>query len=80
MVWWIAIVNGTAILIGMSLVSLTIQKAGAAFFSIGANLIPVFIALFSILIFGIWPTSYQIMGGVLIIISIWIFLSGQTSP
>ncbi len=72
-VWWIAIVNGTAILIGMSLVSLTIQKAGAAFFSIGANLIPVFIALFSILIFGIWPTSYQIMGGVLIIISIWIF-------
>lgn len=72
-VWWMAVFNGTAILIGMTLISLTIKKAGVAFFSLGSNLVPIFIAIFSLVIYGTRPTPLQIIGGGLIIFSIWLF-------
>lgn len=72
-VWWAPVLNGTAILIGMTLISLTIKKAGVAFFSLGSNLVPIFIAIFSLIIYGIWPTFTQVIGGGLIIFSIWLF-------
>lgn len=67
------IFTGIQMVVGISLVNLTIQKGGASFFTIMLNLVPIFGLIFSILILHQYPTFVQIIGGILVIASIFLF-------
>lgn len=60
-------------LLGFNLVNFAIQKAGASFFSVVSSLLPLFVALFSYFILDSLPSINQLIGGLIIIISIYIF-------
>ena len=60
-------------LIGFNLVNYSISKGGAAFFSIVSNILPVFTIVFSFIIFKNLPELTQIIGGLLIVFSIFLF-------
>lgn len=67
------IFNALTGLIGFSMVNYAIQKGGAVFFTLVASLLPVFTAILSFLILKQLPLITQIIGGILIIFSIFIF-------
>jgi len=67
------IFNSLSGLIGFSLVNFAIQKGGAVFFTLTANLLPVFTIIFSFFILKQLPLPTQIIGGILIIFSIFLF-------
>ena len=60
-------------LLGFNLVNYAIQKAGASFFSVVSSLLPLFTAVFTFFILGTLPTFNQLIGGLIIIFSIYIF-------
>ncbi|OGK20339.1 hypothetical protein A2866_04640 [Candidatus Roizmanbacteria bacterium RIFCSPHIGHO2_01_FULL_39_8] len=68
------IFNSIVALVGFSLVNYAIQKGGAVFFTLVSTLLPVFTILFSFLILKQLPIATQLIGGTLIIVSIFIFL------
>ena len=65
--------NSFVSLIGFSLVNYAIQKGGAVFFTLVANLLPVFTIIFSSMFLRQLPVVTQILGGILIIFSIFLF-------
>ena len=67
------VTNAVTGLIGFSLVNYAIQKGGAVFFTLVANLLPVFTIVLSFFILKEAPILTQILGGTLIIISIFLF-------
>lgn len=69
----IIVFNSVVALVGFSLVNYAIQKGGAVFFTLVASLLPVFTAFFSFFILRQTPFLTQIIGGLFIIISIFIF-------
>lgn len=60
-------------LVGFNMVNYAIAKGGATLFSLVSNLLPVFVAFFSFLIVKQLPTPNQIVGGLIIVFSIFIF-------
>lgn len=72
-VWGFIIFNGLSFIAGITLVNIIIKKAGATFFAITSNMVPIFIVIFSIFILKQAPTLFQILGGTAIIGSILIF-------
>ena len=60
-------------LLGFNLVNYAISKGGASFFSVVSSLLPLFTAIFAFLILGTLPLINQLIGGAIIIISIYIF-------
>jgi drug/metabolite transporter (DMT)-like permease len=72
MTWFIA-VNSLLGLIGFSSVNFAIAKGGATFFTLVTNLLPVSAVIFSFLVFRTLPTINQIIGGCIIVISIFLF-------
>jgi drug/metabolite transporter (DMT)-like permease len=60
-------------LFGFTLVNYSIQKGGASFFSVVSSLLPLFTAIFSFFILKSIPSMNQYIGGLIIIISIYIF-------
>lgn len=72
------VINGLSFIFGVVVAGIIIKKAGASFFAVASNMIPIFVALFAILLLREWPTVNQIFGGTLIIFSI--FLFSQTKP
>jgi len=73
----IILFNGLATLVGVVMVSLTIKSAGATFFSIGSNLVVLFVMIFSVFLLGEWPTILQVIGGLIVVSSIFLFESGK---
>ncbi len=69
----IILFNSITALIGFSLVNYAIQKGGAVFFTLVATLLPVFTIIFSFIILRQVPILTQIIGGILIITSIFLF-------
>jgi len=67
------LVNSLTGLIGFSLVNYAIQKGGAVFFTLAANMLPIFTILLSFVILRQAPLISQIAGGILIIASIFLF-------
>lgn len=66
-------INTITGLVGFNLVNYAIQEGGAVFFTLVSNLLPVFTALFSLILLGKFPEIYQLIGGMLIIGSIFLF-------
>lgn len=60
-------------LLGFNLVNYAIKQSGASFFSVVSSLLPVFTAIFTFFILGITPSINQLIGGIIIIVSIYIF-------
>jgi len=71
--WIPPIIMGSCFVFGIVLVNYVIQHAGVSFFTIGATLVPVFVMLFSIVFLQERPMFTQLLGGVFIISSIFIF-------
>lgn len=67
------IVNSMLALVGFSFVNYAIAKGGASFFSVASSLLPVATAIFSFLILKQLPTFNQIIGGILIMLAIFLF-------
>ena len=65
--------NAAMILFGTATVTYIIGRAGASFFAVTGNLIPVFTVLFSIFYLRVLPTFLQLLGGALVILSIFLF-------
>jgi len=72
-IWGFIIFNGLSFIVGITLVNIIIKKAGATFFAIASNMVPIFIAVLSIFILKEAPTLTQIIGGIAIISSIFLF-------
>lgn len=72
-VWGFIIFNGLSFIVGITLVNIIIKKAGAAFFAITSNMVPIFIVILSIFILKEAPAFFQIIGGTAIISSVFIF-------
>lgn len=73
--WLFAAYNGFTIFAGISVVTYVIKTAGASFFSVASNLIPIFTVIFSFFFLHTLPTHGQITGGALVITSILLFQS-----
>lgn len=73
------IFNSLLNLSGYCLVNYAIQKGGAVVFSLVSNLLPVFTIMFSFLILKQLPLYTQLVGGVLIFLSIILFLKQNES-
>jgi len=71
--WGFVFFNTANFIVGISLVIFIIKKAGAYFFTIARNLVPICITVFAIFLLKDFPTLLQMVGGLLIIISIFIF-------
>jgi drug/metabolite transporter (DMT)-like permease len=71
--WSLVVLNTFFLIAGINLVNLVIKKAGASFFSLSSNLVPVFTVIFAVFLLGDQPTLFQILGGILIISSIFLF-------
>jgi drug/metabolite transporter (DMT)-like permease len=67
------LVNSVTGLIGFSLVNYAIQKGGAVFFTLAANMLPIFTILLSFIILKQAPLISQVGGGILIVASIFLF-------
>ena len=76
----VIVFNSVVALVGFSLVNYAIQKGGAVFFTLVASLLPVFTAFFSFLILKQSPFITQIIGGLLIISSIFLFQRKRSLP
>lgn len=70
--WFVLTVSFLA-LVGFSFVNYAIAKGGAAFFSVASSMLPLATALFSFLIIRQSPSINQVIGGVIIIFSIFLF-------
>lgn len=73
--WLLIMANSLLLLSANILVNQIIHRAGATYFSIGVNLAPVFVVILSIVSINVWPTSTQLVGGLVIIGSIVLFQS-----
>lgn len=73
------IFNSILNLTGYCLVNYAIQEGGAVVFTLASNLLPVFTIIFSFLILKQLPIYTQLIGGILIIFSIFIFLKKNES-
>lgn len=60
-------------LLGFNLVNFAIQKAGAPFFSVISSLLPFFTAILAYFFLKTLPSVNQIFGGLIIILSIYLF-------
>lgn len=73
--WPLVLLNTFFLIAGINLVNLIIKKAGASFFALSSNLVPVFTVIFAVFLLKEKPTLYQVLGGLLIITSIFLFQS-----
>ncbi len=71
--WWFIILNSIILIASLFLINYVIKKEGAAFFTMVASLIPLFIVIFSAIFLREYPTLNQILGGGLVIWSIALF-------
>jgi len=72
-IWNFIIFNSILSLAGFNLVNYAIAKGGASFFAVASSILPFVTAIFSFLILGQLPLINQIVGGLLIIFSIFLF-------
>lgn len=72
-VLYFIILNSILALVGFNLVNYAIAKGGATFFSLTSSLLPFVTAIFSFLILKQLPFITQVIGGVIIIFSIFLF-------
>lgn len=75
--WLFSLFNGSMIIFGTFIVTYIIKTAGANFFAITSNLIPVFTAAITFFIFHESLTNGQLIGGLLVIASILLFQSAD---
>lgn len=71
--------NSLNLIAGIGLVSFIIKKAGASFFSVGSNLVPIFTVLIAALVLKESPTLLQLLGGTLVIGSILLYQKKYTT-
>jgi drug/metabolite transporter (DMT)-like permease len=70
---WFILANSVLALIGFNFVNYAIAKGGASFFSVASSLLPVATAIFSFFILKQLPLVNQIIGGFIIVFSIFLF-------
>ena len=78
--WVLVVINSLILLSANVLVNYVIDKAGATYFSVGANMAPLFVTLLSIIFMSTYPTWTQILGGIVIIISVFLFQRYDKRP
>jgi len=71
--WMFIAINSLWLILAISLVNIIMKRAGATFFSLSINLIPVFTVVLAAFFFKEVATVYQLSGGVLVIGSIFLF-------
>lgn len=73
--WALIFFSGLVLLVANLLVNHIIHVSGATYFSVGSNMAPLFVTLFSVIFINNWPTFTQILGGLVIIGGILMFKS-----
>lgn len=71
--WFFIFISSIWMIMGTSLVNAITQKSGPSFFAISVNLVPIFTIVLAVFLFSELVTTYQLLGGVLVIGSILIF-------
>jgi drug/metabolite transporter (DMT)-like permease len=75
--WWLVMLTGVIALAATRTMNLIIQNYGATFFALGVNLTPVMTAILAIIFIHDFPTAYHVLGGVVIVGSIYIFINSK---
>lgn len=64
---WYAVLYGLSVFVFITLANKIIKKAGATFFTMSVNMVPVLVLILSGLFLGEWATVTQMLGGVLVV-------------
>ena len=71
--WGFIVFSAASIITGITLVNVIIQKSSASFFAVSGNLVPVFTAILAVIFLREPVSILQVAGGVLVIVSIFLF-------
>lgn len=72
------LINTFSLIAGISLVNLIIKSAGASYFALASNLVPIFTVILSVIILKENPTPLQLLGGLVIVGSLVYFVRRRT--
>lgn len=72
--------NTLSVILGTILITYVIAKAGAVFFALSNNLIPLVTVLATFFLLGDLPSVWQLLGGLVIMLSIYLFTRPAHAP